>query len=113
MAEIYDVLGSAARAKMLREKAAELFVRFNRKFWNDDEGYYALALDGDKKQVLSVTSNPGHCLWSGIVASERARRVVDRLMQPDMWTGWGIRTLSAQASRLQSLFLPERLGVAA
>lgn len=96
MAEIYDVLGSAARAKMLREKAAELFARFNEKFWNDDEGFYALALDGDKEQVLSVTSNPGHCLWSGIVASERAYRVVERLMQPDMWTGWGIRTLSAK-----------------
>ena len=58
-------------------------------------GFYAYALDGDKKKVLTVASNAGHCLWSGIVPPERAKRVVDRLMAPDMWTGWGIRTLSA------------------
>ncbi len=96
MAEIYEVLGNADRARVLREKAGELFARFNEKFWNEDEGFYALALDGEKKQVLSITSNPGHCLWSGIVDSERAHRVVDRLMQPNMWTGWGVRTLSAK-----------------
>lgn len=59
------------------------------------EGFYAYALDGDKKPVLSIASNPGQCLWSGIVPSDRARRVADRLMKPDMWSGWGIRTLSA------------------
>ena len=58
-------------------------------------GFYAFALDGDKKKVLTVASNAGHCLWSGIVPPERAKRVVERLMAPDMWTGWGIRTLSA------------------
>src|SRR5437867_13012398 len=58
-------------------------------------GFYVYALDGNKNKVLTVASNAGHCLWCGIVPRERAKRVVDRLMAPDMWTGWGIRTLSA------------------
>ncbi len=95
MAEIYDGLGKADRAQALRAKARLLFARFNDAFWDEASGFYAYALDGEKKKVLSVASNPGHCLWSGIVPPERARRVVQRLMQPDMWSGWGIRTLSA------------------
>ena len=95
MAQIYDALGDGARAAELRAKAATLFARFNEAFWDEETGFYAFALDGDKKKVLSVASNPGHCLWSGIVPPERAGRVVARLMQPDMWSGWGIRTLSA------------------
>jgi len=63
---------------------------------DEDLGFYALALDGDKRKVLTVASNPGHCLLSGIVPADRARKVVDRLMAPDMWSGWGIRTLSTQ-----------------
>lgn len=96
MAKVYDVLGKSDRAGELRAKAARLFDRFNDAFWNEKEGTYAYGLDGDKKQVLSIASNPGQCLWSGIVPPERARRVADRLMQPDMWCGWGIRTLSAK-----------------
>jgi glycogen debranching enzyme len=79
----------------LRAKAAALFERFNAAFWDDELGFYAYALDGEKKKVLTVASNAGHCLTSGIVPRERARKVVERLMAPDMWTGWGIRTLSA------------------
>jgi len=96
MAEIFDFLGKPERATELRVKAAALFARFNKAFWDEELGFYAYALDGDKNQVLTVASNPGHCLWSGIVPRERAKRVVDRLMAPDMWTGWGIRTLSAR-----------------
>ena len=96
MAEVYDALGQSDRAGELRRKAAELHRRFNEAFWDEEAGFYALALDGDKKRVMSIASNPGHCLWSGIVPPDRARRVVDRLMQPDMWSGWGIRTLSAK-----------------
>jgi glycogen debranching enzyme len=95
MAEVFDVLGKPERAKELRTKAAALFARFNEAFWDEELGFYAYALDGDKNKVLTVASNPGHCLWSGIVPRERAKKVVDRLMAPDMWTGWGIRTLSA------------------
>jgi glycogen debranching enzyme len=96
IAEIYEILGRSDAARILREKAQELYARFNERFWDEKEGFYALALDGDKKQVLSIASNPGHCLWSGIVPPERAHRVVGRLMQPDMWSGWGVRTLSAK-----------------
>jgi glycogen debranching enzyme len=95
MAEIYDALDDGPRAAALRAKATALFARFNEAFWDEETGYYAFALDGAKKKVLSVASNPGHCLWSGIVPPERAGRVVARLMQPDMWSGWGIRTLSS------------------
>lgn len=95
MAEVFDALGKRSRAKKLRAKAAALFERFNEVFWDEETGFYALALDGDKKKVLTVASNPGHCLWSGIVPPERAAKVVKRLMAPDMWSGWGIRTLSA------------------
>jgi glycogen debranching enzyme len=95
MAEIFDALGKRARASELRAKAAALFERFNAAFWDDELGFYAYALDGEKKKVLTVASNVGHCLWSGIVPRERAKKVVDRLMAPDMWSGWGIRTLSA------------------
>jgi glycogen debranching enzyme len=95
MAEVYDALGKPDRAQALRAKASALFQRFNEAFWDEELGFYAYALDGDKKKVLTVASNAGHCLWSGIVPPERAKRVVERLTAPEMWTGWGIRTLSA------------------
>jgi len=95
MAEIYDELGNKRRANGLRKKAAAIFKKFNETFWDERSGFYAYALDGDKKKVLSVASNVGQCLWSGIVAPERAAIVVKRLMRKDMWSGWGIRTLSS------------------
>jgi glycogen debranching enzyme len=95
MAEIYDAIDDQRRANALREKAAVLFKKFNEAFWDEDSGFYAYALDGEKKKVLSVASNVGQCLWSGIIAPERAGKVVKRLMEKDMWSGWGIRTLSA------------------
>jgi len=96
MAEIYDELGEPAKAGRLRAKARRLFERFNEAFWDEASGFYAFCLDGDKKPVLSVASNPGHCLMSGIVPPERAARVVRRLLAPDMSSGWGIRTLSSK-----------------
>ena len=95
MAQIFDARGAPERARELRAKASALFARFNDAFWNEDLGFYAYALDGDKKPVLSIASNPGQCLWSGIVPPDRARRVADRLFKPDMWSGWGVRTLSS------------------
>jgi glycogen debranching enzyme len=91
MAQIYDALGKSARAQTLRQKAESLFVHFNDAFWDEASGFYAFCLDGDKKQVLSVASNPGQGLWSGIVPPDRAAKVVERMMIPDMWSGWGIR----------------------
>ena len=95
MARVYDALGDEGRADELRTKAAHLFEQFNSTFWDEASGTYAYALDGEKKPVLSVVSNPGHCLWSGIVPPDRARLVMERLTAPDMWSGWGIRTLSS------------------
>ena len=95
MAEVFDALGKPDRALELRVKAGALFDHFNEAFWDEELGFYAYALDGEKKKVLTVASNAGHCLWSGIVPPERAKKVVERLMAQDMWTGWGIRTLSA------------------
>jgi glycogen debranching enzyme len=94
MSEVFDALGKPDRAGELREKAAALFKRFNEAFWDEELGCYVLALDGEKKKVRTVASNVGHCLWSGIATKERAGKVVSRLMAPDMWSGWGIRTLS-------------------
>jgi glycogen debranching enzyme len=95
MAQIFEAIRRYDRATELREKARELFEKFNTQFWNEAEGFYAYALDGDKKPIWSVASNPGQSLWSGIVPMERAERVGNRLMQPDMFSAWGIRTLSA------------------
>lgn len=96
MAEIEEWAGDPARAEQLRREAASLLDHFNDSFWMEDEGTYAYALGPDKRQVRSVVSNPGHCLWSGIVPADRAGRVAARLLAEDMWSGWGIRTLSAR-----------------
>jgi glycogen debranching enzyme len=94
MAEIYAALGEDARSALLTAKADALYTRFNAAFWNEDEGFYAYCLDGNKVPIWTAASNPGHLLWSGIVPPGRASRVVERLFQPDMWSGWGIRTLT-------------------
>jgi glycogen debranching enzyme len=64
-------------------------------FWLEAEGFYAQALDGGKRPSTSVSSNPGHLLLAGLPTPERAARLVERLSQPDMESGWGIRTLSS------------------
>jgi glycogen debranching enzyme len=89
-----EYFGHAERAARLRKEAAELQSRFEEQFWCEDLGYYAYALDGDKRQVKTIASNAGHLLWSGIVRPDRAEQVVRRLLKPDLWSGWGIRTLS-------------------
>lgn len=91
-----EYFGKPDLAAKLRQEAADLQQRFEEWFWCEDLGYYAYALDGDKKQVKTIASNAGHLLWSGIVRPDRAERVVRRLLEPDMWSGWGIRTLSAR-----------------
>ncbi len=95
MAEINAARGNHARAAELTARASALFNRFNDAFWDEEWGFYAFALDGDKRPVRTVSSNVGHCLWAGLIRPDRARRVVERLMAPDMFSGWGIRTLSA------------------
>jgi glycogen debranching enzyme len=97
IAEVAEsVWGEAALATLLREEAAKLFDRFNTDFWTDARGgYYVQALDGEKRQVDALTSNMGHLLWSGIVPEDRAKTVVKQLFSEPMWTGWGVRTMSA------------------
>lgn len=85
------------RARHLRERAESLRRRFNEQFWLPDRGYFALALDADKRPVDALGSNMGHCLWTGIVAQEHARRTADALMSPGMFSGFGVRTLSSEA----------------
>jgi len=95
IAEVYAALGRDDVAVRLRGEAQRLREAFNEAFWNPAEGTFALALDGRKRQVASVTSNPGHCLYCGIVEPHKAAAVAERLMAPDLFCGWGVRTLSS------------------
>ncbi|HCU97178.1 MAG TPA: amylo-alpha-1,6-glucosidase [Actinobacteria bacterium] len=76
------------------EKAKALKRAFNEKFWLPDRGWYALGLDADKRPVDSLASNIGHCLWTGIVDDDKAPSVAAHLLSPEMFSGWGIRTLA-------------------
>ncbi len=86
--------GDTATYDRFRLKAAQLKAAFNRDFWLEDKGWYAVGLDADKRPIDSLTSNIGHCLWTGIVDEDKARRVAEALVSPSMFTGWGLRTLS-------------------
>jgi glycogen debranching enzyme len=88
-----------AYAQRLEREAEDLKRRFNRDFWVEDGGYYALALDADGGQVDALSSNIGHLLWSGIVDEDRAGRVVEHLMGPRLFSGWGVRTLAEGEGR--------------
>ena len=85
-------------AARLEHEAAVLSERFDRAFWVEEGGYYALALDRDKHQVDSHCSNMGQLLWSGIVPSHRADAVADQLFSDGLWSGWGVRTMSRHDS---------------
>jgi glycogen debranching enzyme len=102
---VYDAKVRAARlartfwddeplAERLTAEAAELKRRFNQDFWMPSRDYFAIALDGQKRQVDSITSNPGHLLWSGIVDDDKVEPVVRHLMGPKLFSGWGIRTMA-------------------
>jgi glycogen debranching enzyme len=88
-------LGDDALADRLTAAAVALRSHFDQAFWMEDWSYYAIALDADKRQVGSIGSNPGHCLWSGIVPDHRVDAVVDRLLEPTLDCGWGIRTYAS------------------
>ncbi|TMA80079.1 MAG: amylo-alpha-1,6-glucosidase [Deltaproteobacteria bacterium] len=99
LADIARRLGKQDLANELRGRAAALKTRFHDAFWLEDEGFYAVALDAEKRPCKVVTSNPGHCLYTGIVPPEVARRVAARMMEDDLFCGWGVRTLSSHAPR--------------
>ena len=81
--------------KRLKERARNLKEKFNQEFWMEDRKFFALALDGDKKQVKKITSNPGHLLFTGIIEEDKIDFVIKRLFEDDMWTTYGIRTHSS------------------
>jgi glycogen debranching enzyme len=87
--------GDSAYGNELADRAARLKKQFNEQFWIPERGYYAIALDGRKRQVDSCASNMGHCLWQGLIDEDKAPLVVERLMSPEMFSGWGVRTLAA------------------
>ncbi|WFE36262.1 glycogen debranching N-terminal domain-containing protein [Micromonospora sp. WMMD975] len=98
-----EIWHDAAFADRLEREAAALYERFNRDFWLEDRGWYAVALDPDGTPVDSLTSNIGHLLWSGIVPPERAARVAEHLMSPALFSGWGVRTLAEGQGRYNPL----------
>ena len=87
--------GDTATYERFRSKAAHLKANFNRDFWLEEKGWFAVGLDADKKPIDSLTSNIGHCLWTGIVDEDKALQVAQALVSPSMFTGWGLRTLSS------------------
>jgi glycogen debranching enzyme len=98
LAPIFKSLGHEEQAEVMEKDAAQLRTRFEEDFWMNDEQFYAIALDKDKKRVDSVTSNAGHILMSGIASPERAKAVAARLVAPDLFGGYGIRTMSTAAT---------------
>lgn len=95
LAGVFSALGESDRAARLIEEAVRLKKRFNELFWMPDERFFALALDPEKKPVKSIASNAGFCLACGIVDDDKAEAVARRLVAPDMFSGWGVRSLSS------------------
>ncbi|MTH54366.1 amylo-alpha-1,6-glucosidase [Bacillus mangrovi] len=96
IASIFDALGEGGHAGKLRGEAAELKSRFEKEFWMEDQQFYAIALDQHKKQVGTITSNPGHVLFSGMLEKDRADAVADMLVSDKMFSGYGIRTMGEE-----------------
>jgi glycogen debranching enzyme len=94
LSELLWWLDEKDTAHRLSREATELKQRFNETFWMDDLGFLAMAIDAEKRQVKSIGSNAGHCLASGIVDEAFVKKTADRLFADDMFSGWGIRTLS-------------------
>lgn len=97
--KLAEVRGLHSLADKLRHQAKDLQEAFEQAFWSEELGTYVLALDGNKQQCRIRTSNPGHCLFTGIVSEERAHRVAETLLAPDTFSGWGFRTVSAKETR--------------
>src|SRR5262249_34970128 len=95
-AAMAEALGRETDAPVLRARARRLQERFEADFWLPDEAFYALALDRDGAPCRVISSNPGHLLWTRIISDSRAQIVARRLLQDDMFTGWGVRTLSSR-----------------
>lgn len=90
-----DVWGDPTLAEQLERQASDLRASFHRDFWMPERGCHAVALDGEKRQVDSLTSNIGHLLWSGLLDEAQAATTADRLLEAELYSGWGVRTLGA------------------
>jgi glycogen debranching enzyme len=99
IADLYRRSGEEEMAHKLERAANKLRVKFNRDFWVPGKKIYGMALEARNRLVEVVSSNPGQALWTGIADHAKARATADRLLQPDMFTGWGIRTLSSNEVR--------------
>ncbi|MDQ3654327.1 MAG: amylo-alpha-1,6-glucosidase [Chloroflexota bacterium] len=99
LAIVAEMRGDSTWAAELRNKAEQIREAVESSYWLPETGFYAQALDGEKRPVDQISSNPGHLLYCGLPSPERAASVAERLMQPDMLTRWGIRTLSSKMSR--------------
>jgi glycogen debranching enzyme len=93
MADIFEKINKKERAEELRRQAKQLKEKFDESFWMEDVQYYAIALDEKKEQVGTITSNPGHVLFSGMLNEDRVNAVVNMLLSPKMFSGFGIRTM--------------------
>ncbi|MFA6989436.1 MAG: glycogen debranching N-terminal domain-containing protein [Candidatus Gastranaerophilaceae bacterium] len=93
-AELAAFMKNNELKEKLLKTAGDLKKRFNNDFWMEEKQFFALGLDKDGKQMQSITSNPGHCLETGIINEEYLNIVAERFFEPDMFSGWGIRTLS-------------------
>jgi glycogen debranching enzyme len=98
MADVYRALGRPEEAGRLEHEADRLKVRFNEAFWMHEDRFFAAALDADKRQVRTPMSNAGHCLYCGIVDEDKALPLAKGLLAPDMFSGWGVRTMSRSAA---------------
>jgi glycogen debranching enzyme len=96
MSELLWWMGEKEEARRLYDQAGELKKRFNDSFWMEGESYIAMGLDSEKRQIKSIGSNAGHCLAAAIVDKDLVLKTADRLMSPDMFSGWGVRTLSSE-----------------
>lgn len=102
-AGLAEMLGDAGHARRLREEAETLRSRFDAAFWCEDLGTFALALDGAKRPCRVRSSNAGHCLLTGIASDARARRVAATLLESDLFSGWGVRTIGTREPRFNPL----------
>jgi glycogen debranching enzyme len=96
MSEMLWFLGDRSLARRYFHEASELKKRFNDRYWMPDKKFFAMGLDAQRNQIKSISSNPGHLLACGIIEKEFAKAVASRLLHPDMFSGWGVRTLSSE-----------------
>jgi glycogen debranching enzyme len=94
MASLLRLFGDAKTADRLKKEAVELAKKFEKAYWMPEQNFYSMALDKEKKQLGVISSNAGHLLWSRIISRDRARIVSERIMERDLYSGWGVRTLA-------------------